>query len=110
MKKILIPIDASKEVPKKSGNYPTLIGISFTELYFDAKEKTWYCPLTPEDIPTNDEVIWYKEVTIDELLPNKKKRYETALIHGGTTKGNHIDSHQRGQNYIIDYIKQELER
>lgn len=71
MKKILIPIEANKELPKTSNNYPTFVGISFTELYFNAVDKTWYCPLTPEDVPTNNEVLWYKEVSEEEYLKQK---------------------------------------
>jgi len=107
MKTILIPIDASKEKPSEKNKQ---ISISvrrvpdFKEVEYDFHYKEWF-----EKSSSHYQVIvkyWYKEVTIDELLPNEKiPNDELETISDRIAEF----AYAEGYNDAIDYIKQKLE-
>ena len=111
MKKILIPIDESKEKPPEKNKQ---ISISvrrvsdLKEVEYDFHYKEWF-----EKSSSHYQVIvkyWYKEVNIDELyLPGEVEQKIFAHF-----KDNHDvllmdDDFNCLQNIIINYIKQKLE-
>ena len=100
MKKILIPIDASKELPLiekwyfvKDKNGDEEIGY-FADNYF-----------TVWGWNKKDVIAWYKEIDIDELLP------DTDLIKHSCPQNllKRISCWIQGANWVINYIKQKLE-
>ena len=108
MKKILIPIDASKELPLiekwyfvKDKNGDEEIGY-FADNYF-----------TVWGWNKKDVIAWYKEVTIDELLPKNKEIKKYINTNKATIEtvisGIADASFWSGAQYTIDYIKQKIE-
>lgn len=69
MKKILIPVKASEELPEKSGYYET----SFGSKLFDAKHKT-FCGISGNSIG-----YWYKIVSEEDYLREKLEAFSEYL-------------------------------
>ena len=129
MKKILIPIDASKTEPPVANEYDRpQIRISawlltdYGLLRYDFYREEWAS--NTNELYLNKDITWYKEVTIDELLPSKKeikKFVEYTLIPEGY-KTIHIGSPlevaniqflerkriDKFVNELTNYIKQKL--
>ena len=108
MKKILIPIDASKELPEKDGTY--FIDLNTDKPGMIGKNVSWFRTKYDNEAWKENVKYWLKEVTIDELyLPGEVEQKIFAHF-----KDNHDvllmdDDFNCLQNIIINYIKQKLE-
>jgi len=107
MKKILIPIDASKELPTKRNEfYLTKITIR-EDLGYEYRicdnDGDW-SDRNNIYVSNNDIVIWYKEIDIDELLFDEFEKLSDWLNKTANERSYlHYDD-------IENYIKQKLEQ
>ena len=101
--KILIPIKASEELPKEEGTY--FIDLNTDKPGMVGKNVSWFRPNYDNEAWKENIRIWYKPVSIDELLPGEKEikfnpDYRLAI--------DEKEAFIRGALYIINHIKSKL--
>jgi len=115
IKKILIPIKASEELPEKldvnhfrSDNVIAIFSDRYVDYcYYDYHEEVWYTH-DGDNLKGFTMKYWYKPMSIDELLPSDKELDDH--FSEIEEENENINSYERfaGAKYIVNYIKNKL--
>jgi len=104
--KILIPIKVGEELPKEEGVY--FIDLNTDKPEMVSKDVSWFRPNYDNEVWEENIRVWYKPVSIDELLPSRQEKIDHIKQLKQREFMDKEDVIQLSIAWVINHIKNKL--